>query len=235
MAVYTAVKHLTTKAIVLGRINYGESDRIITVITPEHGKLRLMAKGSRALKSKLAGGIELFCVSDIGFIFGRGGIATLTSSRLEQNFSRILSDISRVQLGYELLKIINSSTEDQAEEEYFILIRSALSALNDLDLPLELHRLWFNSRLLFISGHMPNLTSDNQNQVISKESRFNFDTDKMCFLAQPDGQFSPDHIKFWRIVFVADNPKLTARVNGGEQLARDLLPLSALLLGNSHL
>lgn len=59
---------IVTSGIVLNRINFGEADRILTVITPDQGKLSLIAKGVRKEKSKLAGGIELFSVSNISFI-----------------------------------------------------------------------------------------------------------------------------------------------------------------------
>lgn len=45
-----------TDAIILTRTDYGEADRIITLLTPGHGKLRLIAKGVRRIRSKLAGG-----------------------------------------------------------------------------------------------------------------------------------------------------------------------------------
>ena len=70
-----------SESIVLSRINYGDNDRIVTVITRDQGKIRLIAKGSRKLKSKLAAGIELFSVSEISFIKGKGDIDTLVSSR----------------------------------------------------------------------------------------------------------------------------------------------------------
>jgi len=39
----------------LSRTDYGEADRILTVLTPDYGKLRLLAKGVRKVKSKLGG------------------------------------------------------------------------------------------------------------------------------------------------------------------------------------
>ena len=53
---------LKTTAIVLKRVNYNESDRIVTFLTPE-GRFSTIAKGVRKEKSKLAGGIEMFCLS----------------------------------------------------------------------------------------------------------------------------------------------------------------------------
>lgn len=65
------MNQIVTKGIVLSRTEFGEADRIITVLTTDHGKIRLIAKGVRRIKSKSAGGIELFSVSDITYIPGR--------------------------------------------------------------------------------------------------------------------------------------------------------------------
>ena len=55
---------IRTKAIVLRRTNYGEADRILNFLT-EQGVIAAIAKGVRKEKSKLAGAVELFTVSDI--------------------------------------------------------------------------------------------------------------------------------------------------------------------------
>ena len=70
-----------TQAIVLRRTNFGEADRILTLLTPL-GQRGAMARGVRREKSKLAGGIELFGVSDVVLQQGKGDLATLTSARL---------------------------------------------------------------------------------------------------------------------------------------------------------
>ena len=130
------MNQITTKGIVLARTNYGEADRIVTVLTPEHGKLRVMAKGVRRLKSKLAGGVELFCVSDLSLIRGRGDLSTLTSSRMHHQFSSITKDIDRTMYGYEILKCIATITEEEAGLDYYSLLEATLSALNDASVPL---------------------------------------------------------------------------------------------------
>jgi DNA repair protein RecO (recombination protein O) len=71
------MKRFKTNGIILARTNYGEADRIITFLTPDHGKVKVIAKAVRKSKSKLAGGIELFSISQISFIIGRGEINTL--------------------------------------------------------------------------------------------------------------------------------------------------------------
>src|SRR5690242_5205855 len=149
-----------TTAIVLARTNFGEADRILTFITPEYGKLRLMARGVRKVKSKLAGGIELFSVSDITFVQGRGEIGTLISARLLKHYGHIVSGIERVQLGYDLIKLLNRTIEDEAEKAYFELLEQAFQALDGLANSDELVRTWFTAQLLRLGGRMPNLQTD---------------------------------------------------------------------------
>src|SRR5688572_3433628 len=139
------MNQLVTEGIILSRTDYGEADRIITLLTPEHGKLRLMAKGVRRVKSKLAGGIELFSVSTITFVKGRGDIGTLVSTRLVKHYGRIVEDLDRTMLGYELIKQLNKVTEDHPEPAYFELLQQTFEALNDPGVPLGLIRFWFAS------------------------------------------------------------------------------------------
>src|ERR1700730_13004878 len=58
-------------AIVLHRLDYGEADRIVTLLTREHGKLAAIAKGARRGKSKVAGSLDLFERSNMMLAPGR--------------------------------------------------------------------------------------------------------------------------------------------------------------------
>ena len=119
-----------TTGIVIKRVNYGEADRIITFLTPKRGKLRVMAKGVRREKSKLAGGIELFSESDLTLIQGRGEIDTLISSRLKVHYGNIIGDLVRTNAGYDFLSIVDAVTEDNYEENYYSLVSMGFKFLN---------------------------------------------------------------------------------------------------------
>ncbi len=220
---------LKTRAIVLSRTNYGEADRIITLITPEMGKLRLMARAVRALKSKLAGGIELFSINDISYIRGRNDLGTLVSARLDSHFGKILTDIDRVQFGYDMLKIINKVTEDQTEPDYFDLLEDTFIGLNDLSVSLSVNKLWFLSHLLALSGHTPNLSTDKSGNALALDSKFDFDISSMSFYDREKGTYSPEQIKFLRLTFAASNPKVVSRVIKADDLASSVVNLISLL------
>lgn len=224
------MKQLLTKGIVLHRTDYGEADRIITLLTPNHGKLRLMARGVRKPKSRLAGGIELFSTADITYMKGRGEIGTLISARLIKYYSNIVKDIDRVQTGYDLVKMLNKATEDQPEEEYFTLLEHTFHSLNDPDIGLGLIRAWFQSQLLRQAGHSPNLTTAAGGGKLEASQKYNFDFEAVSFAPHPEGHFAADNIKFLRLLFDGNQPKVLAKVQGGEGLLQTCQPLIQTML-----
>lgn len=221
---------VVTEGIVLARTNFQEADRIITVLTPDHGKVRLMAKGVRRERSKLAGGIELFSVSNITFLPGRKEIGTLVSSRLISHFGDIVKDIDRTMLGYDILKRMNRLTEDAAGEEYFHVLEAALSGLNNLELPVELTELWFTMNLLKITGHSPNLRTDNSGQPLVEGKKHLFNYDDMAFKQQVGGPFSANHIKLLRLGIGTTKPEELLKVQGAEKLSNQTLQLAKAML-----
>jgi DNA repair protein RecO (recombination protein O) len=219
------MKQIVTTGIILSRTDYGEADRILTLITPEYGKLRLMAKGVRRVKSKLAGGIELFSVSDITFIRGRGEIGTLISARLIKYYRTIVKDIGRTMLGYDLIKLLNKATEDEPETDYFDLLQQAFEALDDPTIDSSLIRLWFTMQLLRLGGHTPNLQTDTTGQKLTLGTTYNFSFDDVAFAPAPQARFTTNHIKFLRLGFAGHPPKALAQVQGGAMLLEAVSPL----------
>ena len=207
------------------RTQYQEVDRILTVLTPDHGKLRLIAKGVRRPKSKLAGGIELFSISDFTVLPSMRDLKTLVSSRLDVHFGNIAKDINRTMLGYELLKKMNRATEDHPEAAYFELLTAALEGLDDITIPLDALELWFTARLLYINGHTPNLSTDVSGAELIPNQSYIFDFDEMCFRGHSQGQFSANHIKVLRVSFSHAQPRVLVRVQGAAGYTGELLGL----------
>lgn len=219
-------QRINTTGIVLARTEFQEADRILTVLTPDHGKVRLIAKGVRRPKSKLAGGIELFSVSEIGYLPRSGQLHTLVSSRLQVHYGSIVKDIRRTMLGYELLRRINRATEDVAEEFYFDILNCSLEGLNDLELPCDLTELWFMMQLLRIAGHTPNMRTDIDGKALQSDQRYVFHFDEMTFRAKKDGPFTAAHIKILRLAFSLNNPIALGKVQGIETVLGDVLKLA---------
>jgi len=219
------MKQLVTRAIIISRTDYGEADRIITLLTPDYGKLTLLAKGVRRIKSKLAGGIELFSVSEITFIKGRGEVGTLVSTRLLKHYGTIITDLERTMLGYDLIKQLHKATEAETEETYFDLLAEAFEALNDHTIPLQLVKLWFAMQLLRLGGHIPNLQTDTNGHKLEASACYDFSFDDATFRHNPDGRFTANHIKFLRLGFGGNVPGTLQHIQGAAQLVEDTAAL----------
>lgn len=221
---------IVTTGIVLARTDFREADRILTLLTPDHGKIKAIAKGVRRPRSKLAGGIELLSVSNITVLPGRGDLSTLVSSRLVKHYGNIVQDINRTMLAYDLMKRMNRVTEDAAGEEYFLILQRTLEALNDLDFESQLAELWFAMQMLNVTGHMPDLLADTEGQKLDAEQKYLFDFDNMAFRSQKGAPFTANHIKLLRLAYATDQPLKLKQVREAEKCAPDTLKLAMNLL-----
>ena len=181
---------LRTEAIILRRTNYGEADRILNVLTPEHGKVSAIAKGVRKAKSKLAGGLELFAASDITILRGKSDMGTISSARMETFYGNILKEYERMQLGYEVIRLINRATETVAEPEFYYLLKNSLIYLNELSVDYRVVEVWFRLRLAAALGVGLNLATTLDGQALQADKTYDFDFTDMAFLPRPSGRFS---------------------------------------------
>jgi DNA repair protein RecO (recombination protein O) len=217
--------NLRTDAIVLRRVNYGEADRILTVITPADGKLSIMARGVRKEKSRLAGGIELFAVCDLALHIGKGEIATLIGSKLKTFFDKIMTDYDRMQFAYEAIKQISRASEQINEPEFYDLLKNCLVALNDLKIGLKIIQTWFYLQLAKLLGNSLNTATDNHGMKLVEDAHYNFDTAHQVFIFAETGRYDANHIKLLRVI---DNnpPAVIAKIANLEGLIEDCLHLA---------
>jgi len=228
------MQRITTQGIVLARTNFGEADRIVTFLTPDNGKISAMVKGVRKSQSKLAGGIELFSVSDITYIPGKRDVSTIVSTRLHKHYGNIVKDLDRTNTGYELIKTLNKATEDRPELDYFDLLNTAFAALDNAQISLDLIYVWFNAQLLRLAGHSPNMRSESDGTELVADQAYDFNFDTMSFQSTRSGHglFTGDHIKFLRLIFSSNLPAALQKVQGANQLAASLRPLLQSMLSS---
>ncbi len=212
------MKTISTQAIVLKRSNYREADRILRVITPDRGKISLIAKAVRKPKSKLAGGIELFSVNEISYIEGKSDLSTLVSSRAEKHYKDIILDIDRTMSAYDFIATIDNSLEDQSGQEFYQLLNIALGSINNLNISLELTETWFIANFLDLGGRSPNLMTDRGGVKLSPNANYAFDAEDMVFVESANGIFEPSHIKFARLMTHKTPQQLSSVIDSSELL-----------------
>ncbi len=155
-----------TDAIILKRRDFGEADRLLTLLTPHHGKLDVIAKGARKPSSTKTGHVELFTRADVLVHRGRDlGIAV--QAEVVKPFLSVREDLQRgAYANYvaELLDRFTTAGEDDTTR-LFNLLDETLQYLCDDDDP-RLAVRYFEVRLLDEVGFRPEL----QQCVISREA-----------------------------------------------------------------
>lgn len=213
-----------TQAIVLRRTNYGEADRILKVITPQ-GQRSIMAKGVRREKSKLAGGIELFAVSDIVVQAGRGELGVLTSARLVQFYRHILEDYDKLQFGYEAINLVAKASSEIDEPEWFEVLSEVYKGLDTPTVPLQLVQAWFYIQYAALNGYEINLSRDVSGNLLEATKTYMYDPVERGLRPSKQGDVTADHIKFLRIV--STKPLGTvAQIGGIEAILPDVWLIS---------
>jgi DNA repair protein RecO (recombination protein O) len=210
---------LRTRAIVLRRTNYGEADRILQLLTPE-GKRSVMAKGVRREKSKLAGGIELFAVTDVLINEGRGELGILTSARLVQFYRHILEDYDRMQFGYEVIKQVTRASEMVDGPEWYDTLSEVLMGLDSRTIPLQLVQTWFYLRYAALMGHALSLAHDINGEKLRADVKYAYDISEKGLRAAANGELTAEHIKLLRLISVK-SLKILAQIGGIETILPD--------------
>lgn len=205
-----------TRAIVLRRTNYGEADRVLQLLTPE-GRRSVIARGVRREKSKLAGGIELFAVSDIVIGEGRGELGILTSARLVQFYSNIMTDYDRLQFGYLVIKLISRASETIDEPEWYDMLSEILMALDAKSIALELIETWFYMHYADLLGRELNLDLDVDSQKLVADEYYRYDESEQGLRQAEMGELDSRHIKLLRLI--ATRPlKVLAQIGGIDEV-----------------
>lgn len=190
-----------TRAIVLRRTNYGEADRIVRLLTPL-GQRSVMAKGVRREKSKLAGGIELFAVSDVVINSGKGDLGILTSARLVQFYRHILEDYDRLQFGYEAINLVSKASENIDEPEWYGTLSEVYMGLDTAGVPLQLTQTWFYLHYAEHTGYELNLERDVTGQPLAHDKTYMYDVSEKGLRLSAQGDITAAHIKLLRIMAV---------------------------------
>ena len=215
----TVRKDIRTLGYVLKRTNYGEADRILNLITPQ-GKISAIAKGVRKEKSKLAGGIEMFTLTDFNIHLGRGEFGVVTGAKMMKHYGEIVKDFGKMELAAMMLKKINKTVENSDNAEYFNILDQSLAGLNAGE-NVELVEAWFLMNLTKAMGEEINLYRDTKGEKLVIDVRYAWDAMEGAFMENKQGEFGADEIKMSRLVLAADL-NVVKRVKLNDEMANKI-------------
>lgn len=148
-----------TEGIVLRSMDLGEADRVLTVLTPRLGKLRVIAKGIRRPRSRLGGGLEPF--SDVHLVLAIGRtFDVVTQVALEDPHLGLRNDLHSTAAAWYLVELADRFCEGSADShDAFVLLAQGLAALDAApeEVSREVIARWFELHLLDAMGFRPEL------------------------------------------------------------------------------
>jgi DNA repair protein RecO (recombination protein O) len=144
--------------LLLRSVDYGESDRILTLLTRESGKLSVLAKGARRSKKRFAGALEPFSLLRVEIAASRGGLARLETATILRAFPKLLGDLARMTTAGALLGLVRELTPDaMADPEAFEDTVQLLAALDGRELSERALSVCFQLQQLARAGFSPRL------------------------------------------------------------------------------
>jgi DNA repair protein RecO (recombination protein O) len=143
-----------TAAIVLSRFELGEADRVLTVLTPHDGKLRVIAKGVRRMKSRLGGSLEPFAELQLQLARGRT-FDVVTQAIVVQAWLKLRDRLESAATAWYIGEMADRATEEHAPAyAIYALMHRAFQLLDDGMAPGRVAR-WFETGLADALGVRP--------------------------------------------------------------------------------
>jgi DNA repair protein RecO (recombination protein O) len=119
------------QALVLRTTDWSETSRIATLWTREFGKVRVLAKGGRRLKSNFENALDLLTLCRIVFLRkSSSSLDLLTEAQVVERFPRLRSDLPALYAAYYIAELLSDWTEDY--DPHPVLFDEALATLRTL-------------------------------------------------------------------------------------------------------
>ena len=149
----------TMQALVLREVRYKESDRIINLLTRQHGKMSVKARGALRKGSKTAAATQQLTYSELTLFFNRGKW-TVNEGTVLEAFAGLRTDITALSLGCYIAECLDAlAVEDQPDAPLMQLGLNSLYALSNGLYPQQLIKAAFELRAMCVAGYTPELSA----------------------------------------------------------------------------
>lgn len=149
--------YLTIRGLVLRVTQYNDTDALLSVLTPTHGKLTVKARGLRRRNSPLTASCQLLAYSEFT-LFEYRGMYTINEANSIELFQKLRADLQKLSLGTYFAQVSEVvSQEDTPSPELLSLLLNCLHTLANTDLHEDQIKAVFELRSACLAGYMPEL------------------------------------------------------------------------------
>lgn len=150
--------YLTTKGLVLRVTDYNDRDALLTLLTPDNGKLTVKARGLRRKNSPLVAPCQLLAYGEYT-LFEYKNQFTINEAHSVQLFQNLRRDLCKLSLGTYFAQAAEVlCQEDLPNPELLSLVLNCLHALSDLGMEEAKVKAVFELRAASLAGYMPDLS-----------------------------------------------------------------------------
>ena len=148
-----------TDAIILRRHDFGEADRLLTIYTPEFGKLSAISKGARRPTARQTGHVELFARTTLMLARGRE-LDIVTQAEVCDSYLPLHADLDRISYANYMVELLDRFTEHGEQNvALYRLLMDSLGWIGEPDCDLRLTARYYELALLRLVGFQPDLFS----------------------------------------------------------------------------
>ena len=141
-------------------VDYGEADRIVTLLTQTHGRVSAVARAARKSKRRFAGSLEGFALISVELVLGKGSLARLVSAQVTHSFPRLLGDLARLDAAGALLRLARDVIPERLPDAaVYEALTESLAALDRPELPARPLQVAAQAYLLAVTGFAPLLSA----------------------------------------------------------------------------
>lgn len=146
------------EGIVIRSIDYGESNKIITIYSRENGKIGMMARGAKKTNSRLSSVSQLFTYGSYLYRSSRG-LGTLSQGEAINSFRSIREDLFKTAYAAYIVELADKLTEDHvASSSLFNLLYYSLDYINE-NYDEEVITFIYETKMLVFAGITPQLNN----------------------------------------------------------------------------
>lgn len=121
---------VVTEGLILKRKNFGEADRVITILTDKYGKISVIAKGVRRITSRRAGNVEVLNRVKLHLFKSRN--YNLTEAESIETFQKIKENLTLTTTAFHIIELVDRLTVDeQSNSQLYQLTISILRILEE--------------------------------------------------------------------------------------------------------
>ena len=159
-------KVVKTKGIVLSETNFSESDKMLTVLTPDLGRITCVAKGARKMQSPILSASQIFAFSELVLFRSKGEMYYINSAELIEAFYALRTDYDKLEAAMFCVKFVKQNVcENQISVNMLKLLLNSIYLIATGEKPIELVKSVFLLKSVCILGYTPNFSVGDEDET----------------------------------------------------------------------